>query len=1162
VLLFVASNALAAKLDVPYRLCTDAQCPEAVDIPDNYGIQLTCGTDADLTAGADVWEEKWAGFPLMRVNTGKRFKSGIFNIEKVEQTSTYDWTDAGTNGWNYFRLGRVTYTVKCQNGITYRDVFEWSQKDQYDIYRKYDEDAVDHFCESTLWHNCSDGSFHNGVFREVSPVSYDPNTRVIAPLDPYSKDLKLPIGTIVNQWVGRKVGLPKYYGGVNRLAVPIVLVNGLGFDFRSMGAIPKEGKGTDAWRKGYVSDYAQGSLPDILSRAYGLEKGASAINQNGIYFLNLDMTAQLESTQERDQLLTRLAEMILVHTSGELPTLDLKVDVVCHSSGCLLLREAIAKANEYAPVKGFHPVNHIRKIITINAPHDGTGLGRSLQEMGGFNDYRGLPEMLSQLENPNPNQAIISGSIYLDFSSMAYEGCTGWTTPFCWVAGTAADMALVMSELRLDKDFDHVPFNLTGSMFGEKKLELNGIIQKMIPAQVGFREQMLEARKAAIQANQWITSRRNQDYPRYPNGKYIDLQAFYSDRADALEVGLAREISDGVLSNVCESGSDACNTLKDYLTNTARSTIDAAVLGQNGGALLGNDDVKLSVNPDYTRLMSEMRAGWLNASDMVVERRSQVWNLTSVKLDASNNVIPELHLAKTYQLHNAEVPEGHPSRPVLHGPLFSLTGSATPPAYLSALNEGATSMGRDLYCALEPGCQRLLAADRPILYGGPAVMRQVPSLPDLGNALEQRAQPTQALDLQGDFDLYAQILSQDHPGIAIQNDQGKIVAAVGYSAQRGTWSWTDGPNGGAVRILLAPDHRPQFGVQRSGAQVSARLQTQTGQVTIAALGSVSSQKLTVLATGDGLDKSKVLFLGTATPTTVLAQTPPPKWGEVRALVQERGQHEPNQCRPWLWAANTTDRSLGGLQLRYYFTADPARKPVVEIDYPQDLSWTFLHRGGNLWEVQISLPSLPANTSTPAGGIQMRIHYQDWGPWSKTDDPSLGSAVVAASERVVVADALGRIVWGAPPASPYLGTVGVPVAPAPGLVASWKDGGVSEANMIRPQISLRNTGTTTSLEKGYEAILTVKGAVPFAQAPVLEGWYHPACQGRVELAADGSLKFHWTFTSSLEPGQSIDLGQWGIHWPDWRSWTKSGLVYQVEIRSAAGVVHLADSQVTR
>ncbi|MCB9497693.1 MAG: hypothetical protein H6686_12475 [Fibrobacteria bacterium] len=1178
----------APREDLPRRLCDDRpypDCPEAVEIPDNFGLQWSCG-DEELTDGNSeiIWdmpmeygspmvkqswyddvalegqEPSWDvrttyrkskpsdffGFKFTSIHTGKRFKPGIFKIQKA-----YHRLDVtGPSGeWTYNRLGRIEYTVTCENGITYKDEYTWKQ--------------FDHYCEDH-WNgdNCSDG------MRDFSPmdVTYDPSSLIIGP-ELGSERLRIPVGDILKRWQGRYVGAPHYYGGPNTLSNPVVLINGLGFDFRSMGAIPKDAPGTEGWRKGYVSGYLQGSLPDVISRAYGLAKGENAINHNGIYFVNLDINAGLSLANKEYQfnLLDRLGDLVVDHAAGLPITPDLKVNVVCHSTSCIALREAIANVNEYVAENPLipNPVDHIQRIITVNAPHEGSGLGRPDGELANLPIYGGLVPLIDEIVTADPNRPVISGTIHVDWSDIASGQCGTdfWDEALCWLGGQELDWMTeaigfgicLGSQGETCPDLDILDLTVKGPIFGPYKVNLDGWQIKNIPGQPSVRSSFLESRTSAIDVQtNWLTNRKAVDYPKRSNGKFIDVLPFYSEESNDIETGIARDISNGVLGGLCgDNRSDNCRAAERYVNDIAAKTMNDALGGLLGGDVhVGNGAVDLHINQGYLNMIQELKSGWLKNSDFVVEKESQVWGLSEPKRDqSSKEIIPQLHVATNYKLHDAEVPVGHPNRPVLHGPLFGFASNAAPPSYLEALGTGASLMGRDLFCGIEPSCSELLGRNRPVLYAGKAVKRLMPVVLLPNGTIDSREIYTQLIKLEGDFDLYPQILSGDFAGVALQDAQGNNKAIVGYDPEVGTWIWVDGPNGGTTEILMEPDHRTQFTFTRDDEKFTLTLNSLNGGKRIVPLGSISDNVVNLVAIGDGLAVSPVLLVGDATPYEPESQIPPVAWGDVRTIIQERGGKESAQSRPWIWLTNKSDIVQKNLEVVYYFTADPERNPVVEMDYPLDLMLQTEHIGGWLWAFHVSVPELPVKQAFPQTGMQVRIHYSDWTPWAKSDDPSIGTVYPQFLETVVVRDALGRVIWGHEP-SPAL----TMDAPSNGDVSvTWEEKGESDAKMIRPKITIKNVGTT-SIASGYRVLLRIAGIAESDELPILDGFYSPDNIGVLSRESDGIVRAEWEFRPMiLEPNNMVDIGEWGIHWADHRVFNKADLRYQVDVLDANGIL---------
>lgn len=110
-------------------------------------------------------------------------------------------------------------------------------------------------------------------------------------------------------------------------------------------------------------------------------------------------------------------------------------------------------------------------------------------------------------------------------------------------------------------------------------------------------------------------------------------------------------------------------------------------------------------------------------------------------------------------------------------------------------------------------------------------------------------------------------------------------------------------------------------------------------------------------------------------------------------------------------------------------------------------------------------------------------------------------------------------------------------------------------MIRPSISISNTSSTATVKLGYKAVLDVDGLQVGNATPYLEDWYSPDCDGTLLQVTPKHIKVTWTFSShALEPGQSVSLGDWGIHFgSDWVTFDKSALTSTITLFDASGNV---------
>jgi len=535
-----------------------------------------------------------------------------------------------------------------------------------------------------------------------------------------------------------------------------------------------------------------------------------------------------------------------------------------------------------------------------------------------------------------------------------------------------------------------------------------------------------------------------------------------------------------------------------------------------------------------------------------VEGKSQKWSLEVPMNDELGSPIDALKVATTYKLHYSEAPAGSPWHTVLHAPLaVGAVERAQVPQAMRAVSTGAPLMGSDLFCGLDATCSELMGLNRPVLYAGPAVRQLMPAA-RAGAIVGTQEIFTQSTTLRGNFDVLPLIQSGDQAGVALQNAQGENIAIVQYDPTMATWIWKTGPNGGTIQVLMAPGRRPQFQVQRVGDAVTVVLTTQDRRQTTVSVASTSDATVNLVVVGDGLATNPVQLVGSADPVDVRSVQAPVAWGKVRPILSERGDHEANTSRPWLWIANSSTEVQRNIQLTYYFTADPAQLPVVEMDYPRDLPIRTESLGGDLWAFHVTLPEVPVNDAWPQSGMQIRLHYGDgkWGTWVKTDDPSFGTRYPRFSENVVLRDAQGRVIWGKEIKPSATTSVSVPSVPQATVSVGWADGATNEANMIRPKVTLTNT-SSVALGSGYRAKLTIAGW-PGTATPVLEGYWHPGVEGAILRTAQGDVEVVWTVApNALEPGQTLPWGEWALHEFGYQALAKTAMSYKLEILDALG-----------
>lgn len=1175
------------------KLCEQAECPEAVSIPKVVGLQNVCGagiaegedryTEAiaaeipgkyiqdntygnflgvNLKKDGETWTSEefldwlYSDFsfdnlpedPFQRrledfdVNIGKRFRPGVFEITRIQGARRREGNGEWIGGGYYYWERRwIDYTVTCDNGITYKDQFYWEVRDDD--------------CDIYVINNCSKPE---NVAEEIPLSEFDRGAMKVA-------GVEIPEGLLASKWVARNVGLPPYAGGAEKLPTPVVLINGLGFDYRVWGIEPLGPKGSAEWNAGLVKDYHTGSLPDVLSRAYGLKKGAE-INQNGVFFLSIDPLTLIGRSfdQVRLQYISWFENTLRGYFGGT-PRKDQMIDVVCHGTGCLALRTLIFAENQAFnmadPVvdPNENPFNHIRKIVSVNAPHQGSALAKSLSDIQNDANLAGLSSLVEELaEN---DKAVFDASFRLDFSEIAWENSEGLATLLFWGNATTADFWVEAKDVGTkiknwwtgsndNDDWDLVKVKLRGGLFGPHRAEIWG---KSVPATddlVPYRENIIDYRTiAGLAQGAWERLPQElHDYSRYSTGAYIPFVPFYSDKVQTVEAELVSHLGKEGLRALCvgiiEPG---CFDIEQRASYQIKKELNKIING------LGTD-ANFDIAPWLLDLVRDLREGWMANSDLLVERSSQIWGLENGGWDENDQRISELHPAQTYSLHYANYPGGHPRRTVLHAPMYFL-GDAVP-ADLEFPQRGATLMGRDLFCAIDPSCAK--AVTMAMGEGNsfePLFLGKAQQVPVSGPEGVPATSYGQTLSLTGDFSVSPLNLSPGFSGISV--DQGEYKLTIAYHPSIGTYKWIQGPWSSSGEVLLPPSFRPQFTLSRKDRVIEMLLTTQNGSsmkenTYLLNLVALTSLKITVL--GDGLATEPAVLLGKATPTDPETQHPVVKYESIQPLVREACFQDPLASCPTIWVGNSGTEIVQDLTLHYYFSADPQNNPVVQQVAGPSARHELVFLGGEQWLIRFRVESVPAQGFFPGeSGIQFRLSNLNAAPWIKEDDYSRGFLTPMSHDHVPIYDAQNRLIWGFEPSEKWKQLQEQEQEDPHRIAVSFKDNGTGENNLVRPRIQIWNRDEQP-LAGGYQVLLYVDHWGVQPENPILEDWYSPHCEGTIQKYGDRFVEVSWTFHEPLMPGEKIGLGEWGIHWPDWRVIDKSGLdPAQIVVLDAQGAV---------
>lgn len=488
--------------------------------------------------------------------SGNNFKQGTFSVKSLSEKLTKKVDYDGLDRWHWMLFYEMEYTVTCGNKITYNGIFKWRVQ---------------------LWScqvGCDDNVDTKTYPLDVNTYDYSTNT-----FEPHRKRAKkdgkniVPIANLLAAWNGREVAYPKYRGGLHKLAVPVLLVPGFNADYKNTWGveIPNSDKRSEEFQTGAVSAYINGGLPDILARYQGLNTSRDEINTNGIYFFNapVDATGNQPSPEWLDgnpsssisfALYQKLQEKLTLHFGEDWKTDEnLKMDIVAHSQGGLVVREMLRGLNEHPenyPVGAANAANHIRKLVTVNTPHLGTPIADSREILETMPEYSSIATLLGDIENQheleehakktpivNRDKVLFNADLDVPWERLTTEGISaawttawwidvlavcymGWASAFHWTGfgaflGYETDVSVKMRGNYLgDYEIDQKLKNWT-TKHNEKKIKIDGLKNLR---DIAFK---MHDQGAYLGTHSDFIRRLN-FYPQLPNGKPLQMQPMYS----------------------------------------------------------------------------------------------------------------------------------------------------------------------------------------------------------------------------------------------------------------------------------------------------------------------------------------------------------------------------------------------------------------------------------------------------------------------------------------------------------------------------------------------------------------------------------------------------------------------------------------------------------
>lgn len=1065
----------------------------------------------------------------------------------------------------------MSYTITCGNKITYKGIFKWRNQ----LWT----------CKTNVLNGgCDDNPDTEQYDLDVSKYDYSTNTFEShrSRANEEGKNV-VPIEHLVAAWNGRKVEYPewKYLGEPGKkLAKPVLFVHGLGDDYKSWGVTPtvdadelckndadcavmwpsicdreyprgslaaltqsaicskklrkaydnyREAllRSDDSFQKGVVKKYNSGSAPDIIARNQNIYVTDENINNDGLYFFQApgkinderrweeaplewdNADAQTSQSRKLYQKLEEILDDFFEKSPEGTPinwreTPEATVDIVAHSQGGLIVREMLRGLRaENASTGCDNPANHIGRVVTVDTPH--LGASTAAEDSKTIGKYPGLGKIIDDLNNPE-NHNLASVKVSFDY--------TDWLTDLgIFVTGSILGPLNTASIITSDYEV-----NMNGSYLGPYTITLN--VDPLVPGSLDFdimdidpledsREQAIHTRnigKHLYSESDFMRKLNNGtngvSYPKKPDGNNLEIVPLYSGNTKVIVSAALEKIAENLKISCPELDDDdskvACVSLESYLESKSTDFEDKAY------STIDIDDIDL--DQELINILNSLVDDWLANSDLIVDANSQMYE--SAEFGISSSTIPELKVPRKFEFHDALAPW----ETVAHLDLKMGDMAAS------------ARQGLDIACALY--CDELLAEKS-------------------GTGLIYLNDGSVALT--GDFDLSPLYLGAGKQGSRVADGTSYLEAIYEYGV--GSYvNYTDAEGNLQHDVVVSSDIATNPRIRRSGSIVTVSFDNQSGKSFSKdyAMPNMSLQTTFSIISDEGAPLPKVVVgVGSASDlSSQVAPVSPTAWKKNKGVFvmhrEARGDYESNTSRPRILVANSTDKDIKGFKVAYYFTADPARNPRVEVDYPE-IPVVLENLGGDQWRfvLDASESVLKAKSVFPSlDGWQIRLYYNnDWTDFDHLDDWSAdyNIGIPQINKKIVVYDVSGHILWGQEPQM-YKSIDDGAIA-SPKGVLSWSDSAPWEENAFKPQVTVKNTGSIAL--KDYHAKLWFR--VPDGKTLYVptDDWYTPVSKPSLKNVGENVWELDMNFdTYMLYPNESVVEGNVGLHLIDWSSFDKT------------------------
>ena len=756
---------------------------------------------------------------------------------------------------------------------------------------------------------------------------------------------------------------------------------------------------------------------------------------------------------------------------------------------------------EKASMGSDNPANHIGRMVTVDTPHLGAATAAESSES--ITLYPGLGSIIDDLNNPQKHNLvnIKASPDYTDWLTdlgiLAIGSFLGWSTA---AATVTSDYEVNMKGPYLGP----YTISLNANPIGPGSLDVD--IMDKDPLE-DSREQAIHTRKIGKHLYSESDFLQNlnhgtngESYPKKPDGNNLEIAPLYSDNT--------KVVVSAALESIAENLKISCPELEDNNSKVAYVSLESYLESKSSDfedMVLGTVDIDL--NQGLLDILNSLIDDWLANSDLIVESNSQKYE--SAELGISSRAISALKNPRKFEFHDALAPW----ETVTHLDLKMGNMAAS------------ARQGLDIACALHLYCDELLAekAGFKLIY------------------LEDGT-----VGLTGDFDLSPLYLGVGKQGSRVSDGTNYLEAV--YEHGVGSYvNYTDTEGNLQRDVVLSSSIATNPRILRKGPVITVSFDNQSGKTFSKdySIPNMSSQTTFSIIADEGSPLPKVVA-GTGTASNLSTQRPPSSqttWKKRRNVFimhrEARGDHETNTSRPRMLVANSTNKDIEGFKAAYYFTADPARHPVVEVDYPK-IPVVLENLGGDQWRFVLDATDsvLKAKSVFPSlDGWQIRLHYSDWTDFDPLDDWSAdyNIGVPQNNKKIVVYDVNDRILWGEEPK--IFKSIDDGIIASPKGVISWNDSAPWENNAFKPYVSVKNTGAIAL--KDYHAKLWFRVPEGKSLYVPVDDWYTPVSKPSLNNVGENVWELDMYFdTYMLYPNESVVEGNVGLHLTDWSPFDKT------------------------